>query len=127
MTTTITRRIVFEVLGQVGGEPLTVSVRVTSTPEDPDTLTLTFKHDGHERVWEIPRDLLIDGIVAPAATVAVQVAPHQIGWIAITIRSTAGTEFYRARRRTLTNFLADTSEHIGITAELDEWLRGLAA
>lgn len=127
MTTTISRRIVFEVLGQLGDKPLTVPVRVTSTPDDADTLTLTFKHDGHERAWEVPRDLLIDGIVAPTVAATVQVAPHQIGWIAITIRSTAGTEFYRARRRTLTNFLADTSEHIGIAAELDEWLRGLAA
>jgi hypothetical protein len=127
VTTTVTRRIVFEVLGQCPDKPLTVPVRMTSTPKDPDTLTLTFKHDDHERVWEIPRDLLIDGIVKPTVISAVQVAPDQIGWVAITIRSTAGTEFYRARRRTLTNFLADTAGHVDITAELDEWLRGLAA
>jgi hypothetical protein len=127
VSATITRRIIFEVLGQSGGEPLTVPVRVSSTPEDADTVTLTFKHDGHDMVWEVPRDLLIDGIVTPTVIGDIQVAPDQIGWVAITIRSTAGTEFYRARRRTLTNFLADTADHVDITAELDEWLRGLAA
>lgn len=127
MSTTISRRIVLEVLSQVDNNPITIPVRLTSTPADADTLTLTFKHDSHDMVWVIPRDLLIDGIVEPTITSNVQVAPDQIGWVAITIRSAAATKIYRARRRTLTNFLADTSEHIGIAAELDEWLRGLVA
>jgi hypothetical protein len=130
MTEQITRRVVFEALDQVHditGDPHTVNVRMTSTAQHPHKVTLTFKLDTGVITWPISRDLLIDGIVEPAGLGDVQVAPDQIGWVAITLRAPNGTATFRVRRRTLINFLADTASHVDITTELDDWLRGLAA
>lgn len=130
MTTTISRQVVFESLDQVHPvtrNPLTVQVRMTSAPANAHAVTLAFKQRARTTVWLVARDLLIDGIVGPTGLGDVHVAPHQIGWVAITLQSPNGTAAFRMRRRTLTNFLADSASHVNITAELDEWLRGLAA
>jgi hypothetical protein len=130
VSTTITRQVVFESVDHVHPvtrNPLTVQVRMTSTLTAGHAVTLTFKQRTRTTVWTFARDLLIDGVVAPAGLGDVRVAPHQIGWVAITLRSPNGTAAFRVRRRTLTNFLADTVGHVDITTELDEWLRGLAA
>jgi hypothetical protein len=128
VSTTISRQVIFESLDHIHPitrNPLTIQVRMSSTLATPHAVTLTFKQRTRTTMWVIARDLLIDGIVEPTGLGDVRVAPDQIGWVAITLRSPNGTAAFRVRRRTLISFLADTAGHVDITAELDEWLRGL--
>jgi hypothetical protein len=105
-----------------GGKPHTIPVTLTFDPGKPFEVAFTFPRRTCGDQWVISRDLLIDGLNAPAGIGDVRIFP--LGCLAVGILLDNGQDSacLKMDRDILTRFLADTASADDFLSDLEQWL-----
>ncbi|HEY3610669.1 MAG TPA: SsgA family sporulation/cell division regulator [Pseudonocardiaceae bacterium] len=116
------------------GEPVPVSTRWTYRADEPYALTVAFATErGRWVEWIFARDLLIDGLTAPAGEGDLRIQPHpEDDTLLLDIRSPSGSATFELDRDDTEDFLGHTTDLVPVGTEsthfdIDRLLADLSA
>ncbi|GEL18880.1 SsgA family sporulation/cell division regulator [Pseudonocardia asaccharolytica] len=120
---TICSSVIFELIAP-DAPVVPVEVELAYSSRDPYAVQASFRTGGESSVnWVFARDLLADGLVAPAGAgdVKVQPVPHDLGRIELELTSPSGHAVFTTCAARLAEFLDRTFEVVPAGSEYS-WL-----